>query len=353
MTYTLFIYYLLIVVVTFLNYFNMKSTNKGIFLFISFYFLFLVASLRFDIGTDYINYHIIFHMIELDGDFKIEVGFLLLNKILIFFNLPFEIAIAIYSFLTLIFIYIAIPRKYLMLFIFLYIASNSYFQSFSLIRQSLAISIILYAIPYINKNSFFKYLIWVIIASSIHLSAILFLPIYFMRKLSVNYFYAYAIIIWYFIVQYTEIIEFLFMNIISLTPYGIYIGGAFFDREIATGSGLGVLFRLLIGIIILLYSTRIKDKTPEVNIYLLLLFLYELSYIAALKIYIFNLLADTFSLFFIYSVPYFIYSFNKKISNIVMTVTILLFTILMYKNLTNDYYQVSGGVGVMPYKSLF
>jgi len=353
MFYSLFLYFSVLTSVSILNYLNYKYYYKGIFIFMSFYILLLLASIRYNIGTDYSNYSAIFNEIKYGIEVHTEIGYYYLNKGVIFLNLPFETVIFISSLLILIFIYKSVSRKYLMLFIFLYISSNSYFQSLSLIRQALAISIALYAVSNIYKSGFLKYLLWILFASSFHLSAILYLPIYFLRKLPITYIYAFLLIIWFYIVMNTDIINFIINTILPMTPYGIYVGGKYFTKEIMLGSGLGVAFRLIIGFIILLYSSKIRKKFPEANILLLLLFIYEVSYILSLKIYIFNRLADTFSLFFIFIIPYFVYSFNRKILQKSITIFfIFIFLILMYKNLSNDYYQVSGGVGVMPYKSL-
>jgi transmembrane protein EpsG len=66
--------------------------------------------------------------------------------------------------------------------IFLYVAGGFYFASFNTMRQYLAMSILIWGITYIFKRNFWKYSLTVLIAASIHFSAWIMLPLYFVLK---------------------------------------------------------------------------------------------------------------------------------------------------------------------------
>lgn len=63
--------------------------------------------------------------------------------------------------------------------IFLFIASGAFFYSFSAIRQYLAAAIVLWATKYIHSREIKKYLVYVFIASLIHVTAWLLVLLYF------------------------------------------------------------------------------------------------------------------------------------------------------------------------------
>lgn len=63
---------------------------------------------------------------------------------------------------------------------YLFFATNVYFISMNMIRQSMATMIFTFGISYIKEKKFWKYLIVVIIAFYIHSSSIIYLPLYFL-----------------------------------------------------------------------------------------------------------------------------------------------------------------------------
>lgn len=69
--------------------------------------------------------------------------------------------------------------------IFLYV-SVIYFTSFNIIRQYLAASILFMALKYITRKNFWKYLIFIIIAMTIHRTAIIMLPLYFLSTIKLK-----------------------------------------------------------------------------------------------------------------------------------------------------------------------
>lgn len=152
----------------------------------------LLAGLRYDVGTDYFTYLQAFEIIKLGGETRwehVEFGFYLLNVILNKLNLPPESIFFVSSFITLFFIYNGISNNEIIKYSFLapFIFYLMFFQaSFNTIRIIMAVSIFFYNIRYIKERDFKKYFIFTMLASSIHLSAIVTLPVYFMYNFLVK-----------------------------------------------------------------------------------------------------------------------------------------------------------------------
>src|SRR5690554_3177511 len=59
--------------------------------------LFIPSALRYNIGTDYVNYKSIFNVIQKTGQNRNEIAWVYLNKLIIALKLPFQYVIAIAS----------------------------------------------------------------------------------------------------------------------------------------------------------------------------------------------------------------------------------------------------------------
>ncbi|WP_318617953.1 EpsG family protein [Sporosarcina sp. YIM B06819] len=76
--------------------------------------------------------------------------------------------------------------KNIFLSLFLHLSIGLFSMSMSGVRQTLAVCLILLAFHFIIKGNFIRYLITVFLASTLHNSALVFLPIYFLRNLKIN-----------------------------------------------------------------------------------------------------------------------------------------------------------------------
>lgn len=112
--------------------------------------------------------------------FNVEVGYTLLNILISFFTENRYIFILIITIIVYTCLYVSLKRyakNYplaLILFLGLW-----FFFTFTYLRQVLGATIAWLALPYVTKRKFWKFLIIWLIACSLHKSAILFLPIYF------------------------------------------------------------------------------------------------------------------------------------------------------------------------------
>lgn len=170
------------------------DNKKKIFLGIVFcQFTFLAWQRDFSVGQDTIAYYIGFQNFESMSfaeviSFEWEPGYNLSNWIVAKLGGDFHLFLLIvgafiyYSFLRFIYYY----SENVWLSVVAFIAFGYYFGSLHILRQYIAISIILYSYPFIQQRRLIPFLLTVAIASSFHLSAILFVVTWFLcrKKLS-------------------------------------------------------------------------------------------------------------------------------------------------------------------------
>lgn len=170
----------------------MKERNKNInslyFLVLCISIIIVVASFRTNIG-DTLTYAGSYEEIrnktlgeELKN--KGDIGFYVITYYLHKINPNPQFMIFFTALITqlLYFKFFLKYRTYLELEVFMYIAAGSYFVTMNGIRQSLAAGIIVMATKYIIENKFRKFLLMIIIATTIHQSAFIMIPIYFIVK---------------------------------------------------------------------------------------------------------------------------------------------------------------------------
>ncbi len=152
------------------------------FLTISFIILWFFSAFR-KIGADYEAYKTIF-LRSNDPSYwastTIEPGYLMLNYLVRLFTDSEILFFAIISFITIFLVYRTIiyyaDKIHVGLAVFAY-SSLFYLQSYNLVRIYLASAIIFFAFRYISNKQYLRYILSVLIAMSIHASAVLmFLP---------------------------------------------------------------------------------------------------------------------------------------------------------------------------------
>lgn len=140
----------------------------------------LLFGLRYNVGVDFPNY---WQMLQ--GNYyekeNIEFAFDFLNKSIRAFNLPPSVGFITYALIQFAFFIFSIKRipELIPWAIFFYFSTTYIFLSLNVIRQTMALSIIMYSTWFICNKKILKYLVCILIASGIHTSALIFIPIYF------------------------------------------------------------------------------------------------------------------------------------------------------------------------------
>lgn len=224
---------------------------KRLYLFLSFSSIFLLSALRFDVGPDYetyveIYYNFINAIISFSPD-KLVYGFLSLTFSM--FERGYIYVLSIYAFLTLLLVYkTLVERKILVWGLVVFCFIGFYLDSFDRVRQLTAVAIFFYAIKYIEGRQPLKYILWLLLASVVHFSAILLIPVYLFNRFTIKPLVAFSILIFLFVMHmigFTSVIQ---SYLYSHIPYynNIYGDSQFADSQGGFGTGLGFLFNILI-----------------------------------------------------------------------------------------------------------
>lgn len=152
--------------------------------------LWIIAAFRYKVGLDWDNYETQFNNItniKNIGDY-FEPGFGLLNLAVSSLGGDFHWLIAITSLLTGFLLWLCLYKysSSIWLAIFGVIAINLYAMSFSVIRQFISISVVLLSVQYIQSRDWMKFIIILCIAFSLHYTALVFAPMYFLFNDSNN-----------------------------------------------------------------------------------------------------------------------------------------------------------------------
>lgn len=174
-----------------------KSQRKYVYLFITFV-LVIIGGLRGSFTTDYSHYvakYDYFKNVAISEFFTLdweidytEKGFALLNLI---FGRLFESHLPFFIFMmacTLIPIYtLARKSEDPGLYFVVYLSIGTYFVSFNITRQILAVSLYLLLLRYIEEEKPIKYVLGCILIATIHTSVIFMIPFYFLLKMKINF----------------------------------------------------------------------------------------------------------------------------------------------------------------------
>ena len=144
-----------------------------------------VLGLREGVGTDFYDVYVAgFNSIAAGESSRFEIGFYFLNWVVAALGGGYQIMFFIAALLTVSLVYVAIYRQSSkpLLSVLLFMIGGLFFFATNGIRQALAIAILLNAIAYIKAGKPIHYLAFALVASSFHLSALIFLPLYLFGK---------------------------------------------------------------------------------------------------------------------------------------------------------------------------
>lgn len=328
------LYIILVIAFLFLSIFK----NNKYFLGIASIFLVFLAGYRdWSVGTDTDNYYNIFHGVIVGGD--LEFLFSYISDLVYDIDKDFGHFLLIMSILTICPVFYVVCKKSsnYMFSIFVYISLFFYFNSFNIIRQSIAVSFCLLAFYFLELKKYRFFILSVFIGFLFHKAAILsllVLPlIYFDLKRH-----------WLIVISLSTYL----LGLFGLFTKIVSLVGFFGDKYLAYTSLLamregGIFSRLLLNLflVLIIYSAK-KIDLWIVSFYLGVIVLNILSFSPELgrlsQIFLITqiILLPNFSSMTVLS--------NKVIPNaIIITYCLIVFTILLGSN--------SGEI--VPYKSLF
>lgn len=311
-----------------------KKNKKYLILIIGILTLFLILRSS-KVGIDTINYRRIFNycneknIIELLTYERHEIGYKYYNKIISLFA-NYQIFLCITSVVTMIGIYFFIKNnsKNYFLSLLIFITFNFYGYTFGILRQSIAISILLFGYKYITEKKFSKFLLSVILATLFHKTAFIFIILYFIKDIKIDRkkLLAWISLILVFFISKNFILNFIINYIYKPA-----------DLIFSTGNGYKMLF-LLIGIGICSYFLQEKLIVQDKKNQLLINMIFIASIIQTLSTIFSNTYRVTlyFSYAMILLIPNIIEIINNKtLKKIVIMLMIISLTIYFYIMTTN------------------
>lgn len=152
-----------------------------------FLLLFALAACRLNVGNDYAKYVEFMHLIYCNAYVPTEVGFNLTVKFLYAIS-GFEnylLVFAVFAAFTVLLFLAAIYQQAdsFGFSFFLFMAFGYYFQSFNTVRYYLALALALYAVPYVLRKEWVKFVLLILLGATFHKSLLVVLPLYFLASL--------------------------------------------------------------------------------------------------------------------------------------------------------------------------
>lgn len=191
------VYYGLLALILALGFFlgrsGKRDWKKAVYTVIITAALTLAAGLRYGIGFDYFHYTPLFLEIEQTPwggllSLKTEIGFSLLTKALMLVSADIRFLYFCYALMMMALVGLCVFRGSEMpwLSFFCFVTLSFLAASMNLLRQTMAAFVFLQAIPSLKEKKIVPYMLLVLLAASIHKSALILIPVYFVAHLPLN-----------------------------------------------------------------------------------------------------------------------------------------------------------------------
>lgn len=310
--------------------------------------LICISAFRYGIGVDYfnyVNYHIpsVLHGSSIRGIDYIEPGYAFLIKVCTFLTSDTQLVFAVTAVITLLMIAMFIQEwsDEWVFSIAIFVLCYAFNQSLNIMRQYVAIAIFFYSLKYIRDKNFKKYLFCILIATSMHKIAILYLPVYFINKLNIKkrkFFFLIVSIAIYLLNKpimavVGRLLELFQMN----TAYTSLIGKGDFS-----------LVLLILNIVIYVLAWLSKSKGIQSNI------MFDLQYVSLCISALLGVIPFGTRILYMFMpvqiayVPFLVKSSKIKQKKLLMIGVILLYSVFYV------YYVYSKNMGgTLPYNSIF
>ena len=207
----------------------------------------IIAAIRYGVGQDYFyTYTKIFENV-LSGHSKDawgDIGYILLNKFVAKFSSDYASIFIVTAviFCSCIFVAIYKSANNFVMSSYLLVCSGYYFCFLNGMRQMIAVSILMLSLRYIENENRLKFTLCIITAMLFHLTAILFIPVYFLYNIKLSN-YKRAIII-FTCYLFSGPLSIVASKIILVTKYGWYIQDSYSSERggyVSTLMCLGIL----------------------------------------------------------------------------------------------------------------
>lgn len=309
-------------------FFTTPDLNKKIpFRKFSFFVLFIFLALRYDYGNDYMAYYDIHTAINsgLSAWGESDILFKILNLLIS----NFYIFIAIISLFYIITIYFLIKdnlkiNQYWFAVLILLINPYLFIIHTSALRQTIAICFFIFAVNFVFKRKLIMYIIFILIATGFHASAVILLPFYFiLTESKINKKYIIIIYALLALLLLTPLFEIITNKILEYLP-NHYL---YYFKQGAQNSIRSMLISSFFFFLIIFNINKLHGK--EIIYGKLSLIATTIS-LLAVKLSMISRVGMYFDIFLIITIPQIFVKINKKINKQFIFLIMITIYILRY-----------------------
>lgn len=247
--------------------FKNGGTQKKVFFSLA--LLVIIATIRYDVGYDYMNYY---NFVAYNASYKetINLNFALIPKMIlqiaVFFKQPW-LFFFISEMLIVIFIYLGVKDQEIDInsAIIVY-TSLFYVESLSIVRQALAVSAVFWSFKYVREKKLICFLMVILLAVLCHESALIGLCIYFIYnyfslKALLSLIAVYFLLQWfiqsYFLDLFSQFIS-MMLQINILKRFANYFNGNY--DQLLKGASKTIIYFILLFVYVFTYYLIICKK---------------------------------------------------------------------------------------------
>lgn len=358
---TYFFYFLVVILVSwfasksqrnqYLNNDNYVVKTRKFYIIVSFLIAWLVAGLRYDVGSDYFNYVRMYNEIGDIGlfwalsTFRAEPLYVILNWIVYLFTGQPEFIFIVTSFLVLILVYVNVLQKKeslnvgLAIFIFM---ALYYFPNFTFIRLSIAVAIVFYSFKYLVNKNLKRFIFCILIAIGFHYTAIIMLPIYFLVNKKDKYIWQKHILLVLSTIIILVFFQWIAGLVLSGTKYEVYV----VEMGNLQGGINQIILHIPLMLLVWLFRKRLIKKELENRVYIQIFFIGSLFLLFTIWIGILDRMLIYFFITQVLIVPQITYLLKKHEKPLFMSCVILYYVIRLF-------YYLYSNPRMVPYEMIF
>lgn len=212
-----------------------KKLPNYFFIIPSFLLLFIISAFRGDFTTDYKNYANLFDLynqFDFWRTFQVgldqEIGYIFLSRLIGVFTSNEIYLFIVVSIIILACFYSQFNKysAYIWLSALMFITVGSFYSSFNIMRQILAVAIVFAGSKFLYERKTIKYFLVVIAASLFHTTSLIMIPFYFILNLRVNlkntaFIFVGAAISFVFLENIISIVQTVFYTTYTADSYGM------------------------------------------------------------------------------------------------------------------------------------
>ncbi len=312
---------------------------------------FVVSAFRYDVGKDYISRYANDY-IKLGKGIHVEnleLGYKLLVRICLFFSKDYAIIFVVTSAIIIGLTFYTIYKEshYPAISVAIYFLTGFFFHSLNLMREYIAISIVLFSYRYLVDKKYICYAILTIIAFLFHSSSIVMIVAIFLCDREVFNLKRTLIISVVLFIFGKYLWQYIGTYIINYTRFSTYIGSQF---DVSFLRKFDIIFNLVLYLAIYYLYKNSKEIGRKDRFFVNMQACSVFFMIAATAMYLFFRISFYFGIFCIISIPYFLNKadLSRKKKIIILSIIMLVLTTnIVRRNVFGNTDEVS------PYKTIF